>query len=281
MYRCLNPGAVGISAPFAESVELARGNGFGGLEFGLNAARELGLDKTKQMLAAAGLRPGSWGLPLNPFAAEDDYRQGLAQVGEAGAAARQLGAPRFTQFLMSFSDGSPFAENFRRHVERLRPIAEELARQGCSLGLEVLGPLTLRVGHRYNFVHTMDGMLALAAAIGTGNVGLLLDSWHWYTAGGYVADLEKLSNRDVVSVHINDAPAGIPVTEQIDNVRCLPAETGVIDLAGFLKALDKTGYDGPVVPEPFSARLRALPPADAARETGQALARAWQAAGLS
>jgi hypothetical protein len=40
------------------------------------------------------------------------------------------------------------------------------------------------------------------------------------------------------------------------------------------------GYDGPVTPEPFSQRLRALPPTEAVQETGQAMHRIWQAAGL-
>jgi sugar phosphate isomerase/epimerase len=42
-------------------------------------------------------------------------------------------------------------------------------------------------------------------------------------------------------------------------VRALPGETGVIPIADFLGALDRIGYDGPVVPEPFKASLRDLP----------------------
>ena len=46
----------------------------------------------------------------------------------------------------------------------------------------------------------------LAAAIGTGNVGLLLDAWHLYTGGGSIDDLDKITAKDVVVVHVNDAP---------------------------------------------------------------------------
>jgi sugar phosphate isomerase/epimerase len=281
MYRCLNPGALGLNVSFAEGMELARAHGFGGLEFGLPTAMEMGVAKAKQALDAAGLRPGSWGLPVRLWAEEAEYRQALARLPEAAAAARELGSTRFATFLMSFSDDLPFAENFRRHVDRIRPAAEKLAAGGCSLGLEFLGPLTIRAGHRHNFVYTMDGMLALAAAIGTGNVGLLLDAWHWYTAGGCLTDLEKLAASDVVTVHINDAPQGIPIAEQVDNVRRLPGETGVIDLVGFLKALHKIGYDGPIVPEPFSAKLQGLPPAEAVRLTAEPFAKVWRAAGLA
>ena len=38
----------------------------------------------------------------------------------------------------------------------------------------------------------------------------------------------------------------------------LPGETGVIDLRGFLQALDRLKYSGPVMVEPFSERVNAM-----------------------
>lgn len=60
-------------------------------------------------------------------------------------------------------------------------------------------------------------------------------------------------------------------------------ETGVIDLVGFMRKLQRLGYDGPVLPEPFSQRINDLAAADplsAARETSRAMADLWRAAGL-
>ena len=88
---------------------------------------------------------------------------------------------------------------------------------------------------------------------------------------------------DVVVVHVNDAPAGIAREEQADLVRCLPLETGVIDLAGFMRKLAAIDYAGPVTTEPFSARLNAVAaenPVAAAREVSQAMDRLWQMSGL-
>ena len=118
----------------------------------------------------------------------------------------------------------------------------------------------MREGHRYVFVHTLEEMLELGALIGA-NVGLLLDSWHWYTSLGTVEEVLALEPRQVVYVHINDAPAGVPVERQQDLLRCLPGATGVEDLPGFLGALRTIGYDGPVVPEPFVPALAEMPPA--------------------
>jgi sugar phosphate isomerase/epimerase len=114
----------------------------------------------------------------------------------------------------------------------------------------------------------------------TGNVGLLLDIWHLYTSYGTNDQVRELRNDDVVVVHINDAPAGVAVDEQIDNVRALPGETGVLDITGFLQALRAIGYDGPVTAEPFSQRVRELAPEAAVRETAAAVQKVWRAAGL-
>ena len=152
-----------------------------------------------------------------------------------------------------------------------------------SFGIEFIGPKTLRAGHRYDFISTMDGLLDLARAIGTGNVGLLLDAYHLYTSGGSIDDLDGISAADVVRVHVNDAIAGVPRDEQQDQVRDLPMAQGVIDLPAFLRKLDRLGYDGPVTVEPFNKRLNELAARDpeaAARETAASLDRAWVAAGL-
>ncbi|MDH5794553.1 MAG: TIM barrel protein, partial [Candidatus Bathyarchaeota archaeon] len=104
--------------------------------------------------------------------------------------------------------------------------------------------------------------------------------WHWYTSHGTLDQIGRLKGRDVVYVHVNDAPPGIPIDEQIDNVRRLPGETGVIDIVGFLKTLKQIGYDGPITPEPFEKRLKELPIKGAVRKAGKALDNVWRSAAL-
>jgi sugar phosphate isomerase/epimerase len=130
----------------------------------------------------------------------------------------------------------------------------------------------------------MDGLMELARAIGTGNVGLLLDAYHLFTSGGQIADLDRITARDIVLVHVNDAIAGVPRDEQLDLVRALPVETGVLEIGPFLRKLDQLGYDGPVTPEPFSKRLNevaATDPLAAAREAARSMRAAWEKAGLT
>ena len=160
--------------------------------------------------------------------------------------------------------------NRQFHIERFTPIAEILAANGCSLGLEFIGPKTLRDSQRFPFIYTMEAMLDMGAAMGP-NVGLLLDCWHWHTSCGTIEQLHALKPEQVVYVHVNDAPAGVEMDAHLDNVRGLPGETGVIDIGGFLRALDAIGYDGPVTPEPFADLSGLASDADRLKLVGSAM----------
>ena len=126
----------------------------------------------------------------------------------------------------------------------------------------------------------MNEMLEFTKECGP-NVGLLLDAWHWYTSHGTLDELRRLKAEQVVYVHVNDAPRGVEVDQQIDNVRDLPGATGVIDIAGFLRTLRQLGYEGPVTPEPFKKDLANLPSDEARLKTvGAAMDVIWRRAGL-
>lgn len=262
MFTCLSPGAIGVRATnLKEAIEAARIGGFEGVEFNPHEVADLvekqGADYVKSLFAHADVRPGAFGLPVEWRGDIAKWQEGLADLPRVCSAAVAIGCNRTATWVPPASNTLPFEENWRFHVERFGPIAKILADVGCYLGLEFIGPLTSRRDYLYPFIYTMHKMLELAHEIGP-NVGLLLDSWHWYTSNGTVEDIERLHKEEVVYVHINDAPAGIPRDEQIDNQRALPGETGVIDITGFLRALHRIGYDGPVTPEPFKAALSLL-----------------------
>ena len=282
-FSALSPGAVSLSpTDFAASASLAAAGGFAGLEIPVTTIREMN-DETgiRDTLRDRGLRAAGWGLPMEWRRDEAAWLDGLKLLPERARRAAAFGADRCVTWVLSFSDERSFEENFAFHVERLKPVAAILADHECRLGLEYLGPQTLREGHRHSFVHTLEGMLELCRSVGP-NAGLLLDSWHWFTAGESVDAIRNLSAAEVVYVHVNDAPAGIPLDRQIDNQRCLPAATGVIPIGAFLQALAAIGYDGPVVPEPFDQTLKAMVD-DQVRVTavGASMRRAWEAAGFS
>jgi sugar phosphate isomerase/epimerase len=281
MFPNLSPGAIGIRTDLEESIALAARHGWAGCDLPAAEAARLAAERSADDVAAifgqAGVRPGGWGLPLNW---REPYDQSaLDTLGQQAAVAARLGCTRVSTWLMPGSNERPFRENFAFHVAQLLPVAQVLAEHGCRLGLEFIGPRTMRDSQRYGFIYSPEGMLCLAEAIGA-NVGLLLDCWHWYTAVGSLADIRTLRVEDIVYVHVNDAPEGVPVEAQTDQVRRLPGATGVIDIAGFLQALRDLGYDGPVTPEPFDKQLAALPADESCKIARDSMRQIWQAAGL-
>jgi sugar phosphate isomerase/epimerase len=287
MFKNLSPGAIGIRGlSLPKAIELAQKTGFGGIDFGIGEAAQLadehGIDHVRNLFKSAGVLPGQWGLPVRWNRDEAEWKQGLAELPRLAAVGRELGCTRTATWCPPGSNDRDFEANYKWHIARFRPIAEILAEHGCRFGIEFIGPQTIRDRLKYDFVYTLEGMMELAEAIGTGNVGLLLDAWHLYTSGGSIDDLDKIGNQDIVTVHVNDAPEGVALDEQVDNVRCLPMETGVIDLPGFMKKLAELGYDGPVTPEPFSARVNAIEdPLEAAQLTASHMDKMWGAAGLT
>jgi sugar phosphate isomerase/epimerase len=163
------------------------------------------------------------------------------------------------------SSDRAFIDNWRFHLERLKPVARVLADHGLRLGLEFVAPYHLRRHFKHEFIFTPGQMLELAAEVGD-NAGLLVDSFHVHAAGSTWEEVSKLPASKIVLVHINDAP-DVRLHQLVDSQRLLPGE-GVLSLRSFLGSLRTAGYNGPVSLEVFSEALKKLEPREAAR-------RAW------
>jgi sugar phosphate isomerase/epimerase len=286
MYKTLSPGAIGVKVnDLHEGLVAANVGGFRGLEVGAaNLADEVdkhGVERVKKLFATHAILPAAFGLPTNWRNDEPTWRKELDLLPRLARAAAAVGITRTFTWVMPCSNDRAMEENRAFHIERFKPIADILADHGISLGLEFIGPRTLRESQTHEFIYRMDDMLELGREIGD-NVGVLLDCWHWYTSGGTLDEIRALKASQVVYVHVNDAPAGVHVDEQIDQVRELPGATGVIDIAGFLRALESIGYAGPVTPEPFKKELTALPSDEARLKTvGAAMDKIFAQAGIA
>ncbi len=273
MFASLNPGHVGIKIGFREGLALADQHGFGGFDAQLQPIHEEvtahGAGAIRDLYIEHGLHIGAWNLPFMPYrVTEDAWRNWLDILPQMLASARQLGALRAAMWIMPGSDELEYNANWAFHITRFAPIAKLLADHNMRLGLEFIGPETSQKKFKHPFIRSVKETLKLAAAIGP-NCGLLIDAWHWHSSGGTRADLKGLTRDQIVHIHIDDAPAGVPLAELIDNHRKLPGTTGVIDLDGFMQALADAGYDGPVTAEPFDETVNALPQAEAAAVTAK------------
>lgn len=277
-YKNLGQGHIGVRANQQQALEYAVKYGFDSITPSLGAFENKSASEIREWvrkMKERGVRYGTSGLPVGYRRDEDRFRGDLALLPKQAKVLKQLGVKRMATWITPGDNELTYLQNFALHKRRLGEVAKVLKDHDIRLGLEFVGPRTSRARYRFGFICTQHGMMELADAIGTGNVGLLLDSWHWYTSHGTVEELLGLSGADVVHVHVNDAPAGIPVDQQIDNRRKLPVTTGVIDLKGFISALVKIGYDGPVECEPFDQELRKAEDGTALQKTIESLNRLW------
>ncbi len=141
-----------------------------------------------------------------------------------------------------------------RGAELLREYLPRMRREGVRSALEP-SPFT-------NVRSYSDAFRALE---GTGEHGVVVDSWHFFASDCDWAALETLTVDDVAYVQLEDA---VPFSDDLQgdtfNRRALPGE-GVMDVERFTRTLRANGYTGPWSAEVMNAQWRARPVADFAR----------------
>ena len=275
-------GRVGIEANQSQLIDLASANGFTAvepLEWDLKKMDQKALDAIQEKRNSTKLEWSAAGLPVEFRKSEEKFKEDLKNLAEIAKILQSVGVTRVGTWIMPCHESLTYRANFRSHVDRLKETAKVLEQHGLKLGLEYVGTKSLRMSKRFSFVHTMQETKELIAEIGLSNVGFILDSWHWTMAGENGDDIRSLTNEQVVAVDLNDAPAGIELDQQIDNVRELPMATGVINCSEFLKALVDIQYDGPARAEPFNKTLNAMDNEGAVKATAEAMKKAFATVG--
>jgi sugar phosphate isomerase/epimerase len=278
-YAILSLGRLGFQASFPESVELATKHGFEGLDPDagyLASLDDAALHRLLDDLRTRNLKFGAAGLPVEFRNDPGTFNSDLKKLPATAAVLQRAGIWRVSTWILPCSDDLTYLQNFRQHAERLRLCAQVLADHGQKLGLEYVSPRTLWLSQKHPFIHTLSEMKELLVAIGTENLGIQLDSWHWFNAQETQQDLLTLRGQDVITVDLNDAPTALTLDQYRDNSRELPAATGVIPVKQFLDALLQIGYDGPIQAEPFNAALRALPLEQACARASDAMKKAFR-----
>ena len=278
-YANLAIGLIGsFHVSFEETIDLAVKYGFEGVDPNADYFASRSDDDLKRLLdkmEAKHLQFGAAGLPVDFRRDEATFSDSLKKLPATADALKRAGVKRVSTWLSPSSNELTYMQNFQQHAYRMRECALILADHGQSLGLEYVAPKTSRLRGKYSFIHSMAEMKELIAAVGTGNVGFRLDSWHWFNAEETDKDILTLRNSDVVTVDLNDAPTGLTLDQYNDGQRELPAATGVIPVKSFLDALVKIGYDGPIQAEPNNANLRAMPMDQALTATAAAMKKAF------
>ncbi len=137
------------------------------------------------------------------------------------------------------------AQQLARAMDRLRQAAERAAEYGVRLALEFQG--------RGAFGNNLETAVQLVEELGTDNVGVCLDVFHFYTGPSKLADLELLTVQNLFHVQLCDV-AGLLREVARDSDRILPGE-GDWDVGPIVERLRAIGYEGPVSVELFNPVL--------------------------
>jgi sugar phosphate isomerase/epimerase len=283
MIPTLNSVSAGGGLPLDEYLALAARHSFSAADFNLESAHQLGLERAADLFESNGILPASFGLPVEWRKDEATFQAGLEKLPELAKFAQDLDCVRCCTWVLP--DGGVSVADYRSNsMRRFGKIARILADNGVRFGLEFIGPHHFRTNPENVWFYDIAGALEVAdgvnALAGTQNTGLLVDCYHWHTAGNSTMDLASIPLEQVVHVHINDAPADVALEDLQDQVRELPGTTGAIDIVAFLSTLGALGYDGPVAPEVFSQKLKAMSPDEAATATSRCLYGVLGAAGV-
>lgn len=260
MFLSLNSVLLQGRVHWPDFARLAAQTGFPGTDIMLEPAMQAGSSATNELLASLKIKPAVIDFPVEFRKDDETFTTSLAKLDAAAQFAAAINCPRMITYIMPSSD-KPKDEQRRIYKQRFTESARILARSDVRLGLEFLGPLELRKAKPYEFIWRMNDMLAFAKECGP-NVGLLLDSWHWHHAGATTRDIVNAGRDRIVHVHFNDAP-NLPPEQIRDNQRFLPGE-GVIDLVGFLRALQAIHYNDALSVEVFG-RTKDMTPEQAAK----------------
>jgi len=274
----LSCGSIGVKADQLKAIEYAATFGFDCVDADERYLASLSDAQLARLLDDMKTRKVGWamaGLPVEFRRDDAAFASGMKDFPAYAKTLRRAQVERVTTWLLPSDAKLTYRANFQLHARRLREIAEVLAAENVRFGLEYVSPRTLLTAQKYPFLHTMAETRELIAEIGKPNVGLVLDSWHWYNAGDTGQEIRALKASEVVSVDLNDAPKGIPLDKLQDSSRELPAATGVIDVKTFLASLQEIGYKGPVRAEPFNKTVEHMPPEEALQATMASLEKAF------
>lgn len=130
--------------------------------------------------------------------------------------------------------GLPWPKIRNKAVQALQELADIAAPFGVRLAFEPVAFTPFR---------SLGRALEIVDAAERENIGVVVDTFHHWAAGGSWEQLSKLDAAMIASVHIGDATKKSGDEWSDDDRDVLPGD-GVIPLWEGIKAIQNTGYDG-------------------------------------
>ena len=273
MQLCLNQITIGRRPPedaaeLGRQLAAARAGGWTAMELWLrhwDAVFEREGSGARRLLDDAGIAAtGGCAHPGLFFATGERLRRHQDELRRRLEQCQALGAPHLV-----ITPGTP-GEDL---PERLDAAALALAATNLRAAAALAAPYGVRLGIEFlkgaRMVNNLYTALALAGDVAHPNVGVVLDTFHFYAWPSKLEDLHALGGDPtrLSFVHVNDVPFDSPREGWTDAARVLPGE-GAFPLGAIFERLAACGYGGAVslelFNEAFAARWAGAPEAAAA-----------------
>lgn len=226
-------GATTMRASLEIDLQAAKAAGFDYLEIWKAKLKDRSIDDLKDLFAQSGVPP----LSINSiehitFRNPQDYERIKQECRELSKIAAEIECPYIVVVPGRLPGGDVDVVEESVHV--LTELCDIAAEHGVALGFEFLGQPDCSVP-------TLDLADEIVRTAARDNLGLVIDSFHFYAGGSNVGMIENLDPRSIYIFHINDAE-DLPRAELEDRHRLLPG-LGILPLREMVAAFRSIGYD--------------------------------------
>jgi 2-keto-myo-inositol isomerase len=189
----------------------------------------------------------------------------LAECEDLCRIAEEIGCPYVVVVPSPLPNGIGRAGVIDESREVLTELSTVAAKYNVSLAFEFLGQPDCSV-------QTLSLANEIVGEVGRPNIGLVIDSFHFYAGGSTIESISDLDPSRLFIFHINDAE-DLPREQLEDRHRLLPG-LGILPLKQIADALKSIGYDGVASVEIFRPEYWARDPFELARDARAAAERA-------
>lgn len=252
-----------MRASLDTDLQAAKAAGFDYLEIWKAKLRDRSIPELKDLFAEAGVPP----LSINSiehitFRNEQDYERIKQECRELSKIAAAIECPYIVVVPGRLPGGD--VDVVAESVHVLTELCDIAAEHGVALGFEFLGQPDCSVP-------TLDLAHEIVTTAARDNLGLVIDSFHFYAGGSNVKMIEKLDPSQIYIFHINDAE-DLPREQLEDRHRLLPG-LGILPLREMVSAFRRIGYDKVASVEIFRPEYWERDPFELARDARAAVER--------
>lgn len=240
-------GATTMKASLVEDIHAASAAGFDYLEIWASKLRKfLTSSTTSELLALFDehkLKPYSINsIERITFRDENSHTQLLKECEELCRIASGINCPYIVVVPSPLPAGKTQEDVFEESARVLTELSGIAEKYGVALAFEFLGQVDCSV-------QRLDEAHEIVKRVGLQNVGLVIDSFHFYAGGSSINSIDALDPGKLFIFHINDAE-DLPREQLEDKHRLLPG-LGILPLKEIINALRRIGYDRAVSIEIF------------------------------